>query len=229
MKKILIALLLIPTILFSAENSFDRLNPIGTTINFAGPNCPQGYLLMDGSAVSRITYSKLLAAIGTANGGVGNGTTTFNLPNTITNIFTPTGTWTTNTTYSGVWIRDGKFMDIKYSVTTSGAPTAAALTVGIPATYTMDIAGNYPPFGSIKVGDGYAIDVGVIRNVVAVDFATSTTLSLYPYDASATYERILNNVNATIPFTFGSGDGITFNARVPILGWTNISGNCIKY
>lgn len=41
---------------------------------------PDGYLLCDGSAVSRTTYAALFAKIGTLY-GVGDGTTTFNLPN----------------------------------------------------------------------------------------------------------------------------------------------------
>lgn len=41
---------------------------------------PAGYLLCDGSAVSRATYSALFAVIGTT-WGVGDGSTTFNLPN----------------------------------------------------------------------------------------------------------------------------------------------------
>ncbi len=40
---------------------------------------PSGWLICDGSAVSRTTYSGLFAAIGTTY-GVGNGSTTFNLP-----------------------------------------------------------------------------------------------------------------------------------------------------
>jgi microcystin-dependent protein len=40
---------------------------------------PSGYLMCDGSAVNRITYADLFALIGTTF-GVGNGTTTFNLP-----------------------------------------------------------------------------------------------------------------------------------------------------
>lgn len=41
---------------------------------------PAGWLLCDGSAVSRTTYAALFAAIGTTY-GVGNGSTTFNVPN----------------------------------------------------------------------------------------------------------------------------------------------------
>lgn len=51
----------------------------GTVIDFAGPSIPAGYLLCDGSAVSRSTYAALFAAIGTTWGN-GDGVTTFGLP-----------------------------------------------------------------------------------------------------------------------------------------------------
>lgn len=46
---------------------------------FAGSTPPAGWLLCDGSAVSRTTYATLYAAIGDT-WGAGNGSTTFNLP-----------------------------------------------------------------------------------------------------------------------------------------------------
>ena len=55
------------------------LTPAGSVIAFAGATAPSGYLTCDGSAVSRATYANLFAAIGTVN-GVGDASTTFNLP-----------------------------------------------------------------------------------------------------------------------------------------------------
>lgn len=52
--------------------------PAGTVLDFAG-STPSGYLECDGSAVSRTTYADLFAAIGTTY-GVGDGSTTFNVP-----------------------------------------------------------------------------------------------------------------------------------------------------
>ena len=46
----------------------------------AGSTIPDGWLLCNGASVSRTTYAKLFAAIGTRYGS-GNGSTTFNLPN----------------------------------------------------------------------------------------------------------------------------------------------------
>jgi prepilin-type N-terminal cleavage/methylation domain-containing protein len=53
--------------------------PSGTTLQGYWSTAPTGYLVEDGSAVSRTTYSDLFAAIGTTY-GAGNGSTTFNLP-----------------------------------------------------------------------------------------------------------------------------------------------------
>ncbi len=55
-------------------------NPPGEVMAFAGTTAPAGYLLCDGTAVSRTTYADLFAVIGIMY-GAGNGTTTFNLPN----------------------------------------------------------------------------------------------------------------------------------------------------
>ncbi len=53
--------------------------PTGTTIAFAGPSVPVGFLKENGAAVSRAAYADLFAVIGTTY-GAGNGSTTFNLP-----------------------------------------------------------------------------------------------------------------------------------------------------
>jgi microcystin-dependent protein len=55
------------------------LLPAGVVSPYAGVAAPAGYLLCDGAAVSRTTYAALFAVIGTAY-GVGNGSTTFNVP-----------------------------------------------------------------------------------------------------------------------------------------------------
>lgn len=53
--------------------------PTGSVLYFAGASVPDGYLLCDGSAVSRSTYATLYTRIGTTY-GAGDGTTTFNVP-----------------------------------------------------------------------------------------------------------------------------------------------------
>ncbi len=55
--------------------------PIGAVLDFAGTAAPDGWLICDGRAISRTTYSQLFAVLGTA-WGAGDGSTTFRLPPT---------------------------------------------------------------------------------------------------------------------------------------------------
>lgn len=55
------------------------LMPSGFIMDFAGDAAPTGYLVCDGSEVSRATYATLYTAIGDTWGD-GDGSTTFNLP-----------------------------------------------------------------------------------------------------------------------------------------------------
>lgn len=53
--------------------------PAGAIVSYAGSTSPTGWLICDGSAVSRETYAGLFNAIGTTY-GTGDGASTFNLP-----------------------------------------------------------------------------------------------------------------------------------------------------
>ena len=76
---------------------------VGSIIAYAGSSIPTGYLLCDGSAISRTTYSALFSAIGTTY-GAGDGNSTFNIPNfkVPTNTLMPVCTGPENNyTYTG--------------------------------------------------------------------------------------------------------------------------------
>lgn len=53
--------------------------PSGSITGYGGTSAPSGWLLCDGSAISRTTYASLFSAIGTTF-GVGDGSSTFNIP-----------------------------------------------------------------------------------------------------------------------------------------------------
>ena len=65
--------------------------PAGSILWYAKTTAPAGYLICDGSAVSRTDYARLFAAIGTAFGS-GNGSTTFTLPDLRAKFVRGTGT-----------------------------------------------------------------------------------------------------------------------------------------
>lgn len=65
----------------SSTNKFiDAVALTGMVMGYAGSSAPTGWLLCDGSAVSRTTYATLFALISTTYGS-GDGSTTFNVPN----------------------------------------------------------------------------------------------------------------------------------------------------
>lgn len=75
---------LLNTSVAAAKIESGILPPTGALMPYAGSSAPTGYLICDGSAVSRNTYSTLYNLI-TSNGtvfpyGSGDGSTTFNLP-----------------------------------------------------------------------------------------------------------------------------------------------------
>jgi microcystin-dependent protein len=55
------------------------VSPPGVILAYAGGTAPTGFLLCNGVAISRITYASLYSVIGVTY-GVGDGSTTFNLP-----------------------------------------------------------------------------------------------------------------------------------------------------
>lgn len=63
-----------------ADMSALSLVPVGVVLDYAaGTSAPTGWLFCNGQAVSRSTYSALFAVIGETY-GIGNGSTTFNVP-----------------------------------------------------------------------------------------------------------------------------------------------------
>jgi microcystin-dependent protein len=59
--------------------SHGATTPTGTVVDFAGATPPANWLMCDGSALSRITYAALFSVIGTS-WGIGDGSSTFNIP-----------------------------------------------------------------------------------------------------------------------------------------------------
>ena len=57
----------------------DTAVPPATIVAFAGTTAPPGWILCDGSEVSRTTYANLFGSVGIAFGG-GDGVNTFNVP-----------------------------------------------------------------------------------------------------------------------------------------------------
>lgn len=135
--------------------------------------------------------------------------------------YTPTGSWSSNTTYTGFYKRDGSDLLLNVQVATSGAPTAASLTVNLPSGLTINTsalvnstAGNRPNLGMGNVFDGTTEGY-----TVQVTYNSTTSVAIFALGSGGTYSDT-DAVSQTVPITFGASDGVTFNARVPIAEWT---------
>lgn len=134
--------------------------------------------------------------------------------NTAYTSYTPTGSWVANSTYAGKWRRIGDSMQIEANVTLTGAPTSANLTINIPSGYTIDTSKMSSAtsfrnqFGSALISDAARVYTG--------NCAYSNTVSIViNHSESGNY----GTVNQSNPVTFASGDGVFFNAIMPISGW----------
>lgn len=76
--------------------------PVGGMIWWSGKTIPSGYLPCDGRAISRTTYSALYNVIGTI-WGTGDGSSTFNIPNSYARYAKPNTSWPSSTPYYGAW------------------------------------------------------------------------------------------------------------------------------
>lgn len=106
--------------------------PTGTVSAFAGSTPPAGYLICDGSAVSRTTYASLFAVIGTIY-GAGDGNSTFNLPN-LANGYIPTNSDDNVYTANGI-TRIGIEWGNGGGTTRNGLATFIGTTYGGNPTY----------------------------------------------------------------------------------------------
>lgn len=98
--------------------------PVGTGIDFYADSPPTGFLVRNGAAVSRTTYAALFAVIGTKY-GAGDGSTTFNLPNSI-GVFSQGDSVAGTTKSAGLPNITGNFkIGHAYGASASGAFTKA--------------------------------------------------------------------------------------------------------
>lgn len=126
-----------------------RVVPIGAILAYGGATAPTGFLLCDGTAVSRtVTYAALFAILGTAF-GVGDGSTTFNLPDLRQRFPLGKATSGTGSTLGGT----GGNVDHTHAVGTLANANESAHTHGA-GSYQVTVAGEdaQTPVAPVTVG-----------------------------------------------------------------------------
>lgn len=153
--------------------------PAGVIAPYGGASAPSGWLLCDGSAVSRTTYSALFTAIGTTF-GAGDAVTTFNVPDlrdkhvetkgTTLSSLGATGGATTHThtgTTAGHALTASEIPPLPLSYGTSTGPGG-----GTGAAYTL----NESPAGTVNL-----VNSGVTAAGHTHTFTSDAGSSYSPY------------------------------------------------
>lgn len=165
-------------IISATNTSLPSVVPTGTILMTGGASADSGYLICDGTAYSRTTYSALFTKISTTF-GVGNGSSTFNIPNlqakfplgksgshglgTTGGAFaqTPAGTIATSSTFTG----------------SSFTPSGSIAITGSVANHTLTIAQmpshNHPRGTASQVGFTDDLGGGGLQGYLGGDQAVS--------------------------------------------------------
>ena len=133
--------------------------------------------------------------------------------------WTPTGSWSSNTTYTGFKRQVGDSWQYRVQVATSGAPTSANLTVNLPSGHVIDTAKL--PAGVVSdggiIGTAHILDSGT-SNIQGVVLYSSTTAVAVRYLDDNTDGVRMAAVTQAAPMTFASGDRVWLEFSVPIAG-----------
>jgi hypothetical protein len=134
--------------------------------------------------------------------------------------WTPTGSWVSNSTYTGFWWREGNKLNFEVHILLAGAPTSATLTITLPTGTTIDtsqmlaaVAGFTPLPGSfILVRDDSAVD-----SFVGWPFYnTTTSITCKKDDGDGTVSAITQ----AAPMTFATLDTVDIVVLdLPMVGW----------
>lgn len=131
--------------------------------------------------------------------------------------WTPTGSWVSNTTYTGKYSRFGNWAAVSVKVATSNAPTSATLTIttsGIGTIDTSALTDTGAALGSL-LSTGEASDSGTSYKVHAKYSSTTAVTIAYQSNTSGAE----SNVTQAAPFTFGATDYVDVKFWIPIAEW----------
>ena len=176
--------------------------PVGTILMWAGgstttatyttSDVPDGFLLCDGTAVSRSTYSTLFTNLDIRYGN-GDGSTTFNLPNLIA--FAPVGSKTASAKTSGI---RGNANAVATSITTTGATSGVVdhshtLTGSNSTASNIGLSGNNSTASNIGLSGNNASGSNI-----SLQGSNSTTGNIGLTGSNSTASNLsLQGVNST--------------------------------
>ena len=196
----------------------------GLVASTAAPSVgPSGYTAW--REIGRCRTLSSAATLATITNRVG-GTSSLTLGGSEWITFTPTGSWSTNTTYAGRYRRSVSVMEIMVGITLAGAPNAATqLALNMLTGFTLDTTqlpitaramnlGEVTTYRSGYTAPGWTeydptVSNGTLKaRFFAMDAAGSTNVEA--------------PITTTVPGTWASGDYIEMNLKLPISEWAGL-------
>jgi microcystin-dependent protein len=165
--------------------------PTGSVVTWLTATAPEGWLICNGDAISRITYADLFSVIGTTF-GVGDGSTTFNLPDTRGMFLRGAGTNGTYTNSAG---------------TGYAGPSVAAQQDDAMQRITGSYEIRQTPFAAQSAFSGSFSDGGATANGTT-DFGTGA--------AGVTRQTNFDSSNSTSPNASRTDDAETRPANIGV-------------
>lgn len=141
-----------------------------------------------------------------------------NIINSVTS-FTPTGSLTTNTTYTGKkWqVGDSIYYDINMAF--AGTNTQGAVTITIPDTIDttkLNTTSPAPPLGFGVYVDANGAGNGRLPLYVRYSSTTTVALEAMVPAAATSHEYRVVDSSANAPVVFSSGDAIQILFKIPV-------------
>jgi microcystin-dependent protein len=131
--------------------------PTGTILAYGSITVPDGYLRCNDQAVSRTTYAALFAIIGTTY-GVGDGSSTFNVPDLRDRAPYGRDTFTIGTTTTAEVDASGQLASASQSASVSAVNTTVAATAKDSSTTTVVASLNVPSHTHTITYPGTAVE-----------------------------------------------------------------------
>ena len=137
--------------------------------------------------------------------------------------YIPTGSWTSNTTYTGKYKRIGDSLKVQVQILMSGAPNSVDLSVNLPSGLLIDagsiISSN--PLSNITLGLATLKDISSETYYGFIGYKDSGSVNV-KYEYSGLSNGVIGNgVDVDEPTTWASGDIVVLEFEVPITGWSS--------
>ena len=131
--------------------------------------------------------------------------------------YTPTGSWSSNVTYTGYWRRVRDSIEVQILITASGATTGTLSVVKIPTGLTSDSAKIIAAASGFYYSSLFTIRDSGSATYFGFAHPSPGTIDINVgyLDASATGGQI----TATAPMTWANGDTMALSICVPVTGW----------